>query len=317
MCHQNIWTCRKCPVKYSKKISSLKLKSKSLILSLWQLMSLLTDKDITKLLGKDIVIDNFDKDMLTPVGYDFRVGDFVYSLDQCKLIEPVNGHYVLPPENTILILTRESLWVSKRIGGLFHSKVSLVTQGLSHIATTLDPNWFGPLLITFRNNNKTSFELPENAAFVTLVMFKVATPTETPHKKDPSRKTLLWAIMKRSPPNQTVDQLNAQISEYVDKVSKAFTPEAQAHFQELVDQAKANSSKIAKIKLTNIWGNLRRNTETVIAYFLIVLIVSLPLIFKDINFLSGIKYDSSFLAGQMTGILAVVLFLLQRRSKQS
>ncbi len=130
-------------------------------------MSLLTDKDITKLLGKDIVIDNFFPEGVTPVGYDFHVGDFVYSLDQCSLIKPVDGYYDLPPESTILILTRESLWVSKRIGGLFHSKVSLVTQGLSHIATTLDPNWFGPLLITFRNNNKTPFKLQENRLLLT------------------------------------------------------------------------------------------------------------------------------------------------------
>src|SRR5947207_519243 len=142
-------------------------------------MSLLTDRDIRKLLDKDIIISPFEEKSLTPVGYDFRVGTFVYSLDRHALLTPVSGSYELPPKNTILILTKETLWVSGRIGGLFHSKVSLVSKGLSPIATTLDPGWFGPLLITFRNNTDRPISLQEGATFVTLVMFKVLTPTKT------------------------------------------------------------------------------------------------------------------------------------------
>ncbi|MFB0515598.1 MAG: deoxycytidine triphosphate deaminase, partial [Candidatus Neomarinimicrobiota bacterium] len=115
-------------------------------------MSLLTDVDIQKALGKDIVIEPFSKDSLTPVGYDFTVGNYVLSLEQGLLNPNHQGFYELPPKSTVQILTKESLWVSGRIGGTFHSKVSLVSKGLSHISTTLDPGWYGPLLITIRNN---------------------------------------------------------------------------------------------------------------------------------------------------------------------
>src|SRR3990170_3677287 len=168
-------------------------------------MSLLTDRDIRRLLGKDIVIEPFSEDGLTPVGYDFHIGDFVYSLEG-GLLEPTEGFYILPAESTIQILTKESLWVSKRIAGLFHSKVSLVSKGLSHISTTLDPNWYGPLLITLRNNNKTPFKISVSSAFVTLVMFKVLTPTQTPHNKPAFRRDIL------------TNQLNDQTQGYIDKV---------------------------------------------------------------------------------------------------
>lgn len=286
-------------------------------------MSLLTDKDINKLRDKDIVIDPFYNDGLTPVGYDFHVGEFVYSLDQAKLLKPVDGYYSLPPENTILILTSESLWVSKRIGGLFHSKVSLVSKGLSPISTTLDPNWYGPLLITLRNNNKVPFLLPEKSAFVTLVMFKVSTPTESKHNKPERRIDVLMDIIKRAPANQAEKLLEDQIREYIDKVSPAFDPGAQKHFKELVEKAtKPLSSKIAEmaetVTITNFRRRVRRNVETVIAYFLIVLLSSLQFFWNQINFLfGGIPYDSAIFAGQMLGVLAVVVFILERRPRQA
>lgn len=63
-------------------------------------MAVLTDVDIKKYLGKDIVIEPFNSDSLTPVGYDFTVGDFVYSLEH-GLLETQNDYYILPPKSTV------------------------------------------------------------------------------------------------------------------------------------------------------------------------------------------------------------------------
>jgi deoxycytidine triphosphate deaminase len=98
-------------------------------------MSYFSDKDIKKALNKDIVIEPFDPACLTPIGYDFRIGDYVFSLEH-GLLEIANGCYELPPKSTIQVLTKEALWVSSRVAGTFHSKVSLVSRGLSHISTT-------------------------------------------------------------------------------------------------------------------------------------------------------------------------------------
>jgi len=280
-------------------------------------MSLLTDRDITKLQGKDIVIDNYVPEGLTPIGYDFHVGDFVYCLDSHNLLEPVDENYMLPPESTILILTKESLWVSKNIAGLIHSKVSLVTKGFSHIATTVDPNWFGPLLITLRNNNKTETPLKKEGPFVTLVMFKVSTPTETKHNKPASRADLLIDLLKREPTDQIAEKLKNQITKYVDTVKPALSSEAQQRFQKLVEEAKKSSPDIAKIKTMNFFRSLQIDVITISASLLLFFLCSLSFVWSYINPIFGnIQYDSTVVAGQITGMVAIGLFLLARVIKQ-
>lgn len=284
-------------------------------------MSLLTDKDIMKLRGKDIVIDPFDENGLTPVGYDFHIGEFVYSLDDCRLLRPVDGNYVLPPETTILILTREWLWVSKRIGGLFHSKVSLVSKGLSPIATTLDPNWFGPLLITIRNNNKVEYRIPENSAFVTLVMFKAATPTEKKPDKPSHRIDLIRDIFARQKPEKwTKTQLQEQVDSLIGKALPSFDPETQRRFQQLVDAAA--KPKITKIVELTAAINLRRklfeNAESILLYVLIVLLLTAQFYWSHINFIfNNVPYDSTISAGQISGIIVVITYILATRSKRT
>lgn len=190
-------------------------------------MSLFSDQDIKRALGKDIVIEPLIADGVTPVGYDFHVGNFVHSLES-GILEPINGDYLLPPKNTVRILTQESLWVSGRVAGLFHSKVSLVSKGLSHIATTLDPNWYGPLLITLRNNTDQPLPLGINAAFVTLVFFRVITRTNTPHGKPPYRRDIL------------LNQLDTQTSKYVKKVEEILgDAKALRRFEKEVEAANA------------------------------------------------------------------------------
>ena len=191
-------------------------------------MSYLTDVDIKKLLGRDIVIEPYTPDSLTPIGYDFTVGDFAFSLET-GLLKLADGKYVLPPKNTVQILTTESLWVSSRIAGTFHSKVSLVSKGLSHISTTLDPGWYGPLLITVRNNMDKGFPIKVGSPFVTLIFARVLSPTKSPHFKPEFRKDIL------------LSQMESQTKEYLRKISSVLgDPRVLAEFEEKVKKANEN-----------------------------------------------------------------------------
>ncbi|MCX5964280.1 MAG: hypothetical protein NT070_14395 [Cyanobacteria bacterium] len=68
------------------------------------------------------------------------------------------------------IETNESIWVSKKISGTYHSKVALVSKGLSHIGTTLDPEYVGCSLIAIHNHSNQDVSLtPEIDTFATLV----------------------------------------------------------------------------------------------------------------------------------------------------
>jgi len=147
----------------------------------------LTDIQVLEAIeAKDIIIYPFDKQNLTPVGYNFSFSRFIVSLNKRNFVPIIrdevakNCFFVLKPNETVLVLTYETIAVSKYIGGTFHSKVSLVAAGLGHVSTTLDPGWQGQLLIPLNNPTKhsvkvvieeTKNEKNIRKTFLTLVMF--------------------------------------------------------------------------------------------------------------------------------------------------
>lgn len=82
----------------------------------------------------------------------------------------------IPAQETVCIYTEESLWVSRRIAGTYHSKVSQVSTGLGHISTTLDPQWLGLSLIAVNNPSKEPIDILIGSTFVTVMLNYVQTP---------------------------------------------------------------------------------------------------------------------------------------------
>lgn len=122
--------------------------------------------------NKEMVIAGFDErnpdERLTPAGFNFSFTKLIVSVNNRKpfSIQSESGLYgeekfyiVLEPGDTALALTRESIWVSNRIAGTFHSKVGYVSKGLGHVSTTLDPGWSGPLLISVNNPNQRNIRV--------------------------------------------------------------------------------------------------------------------------------------------------------------
>lgn len=259
-------------------------------------MSVFSDVDICKALGKDIVIEPFTKSSLTPIGYDFTVGEYVYSLEN-GLLAPKDGVFEIPPHTTVQILTKESLWVSGRIGGTFHSKVSLVSRGMSHISTTLDPGWYGPLLITLRNDMKTPQRLETNAAFVTLIFFSVKSPTTMKHFKPEFRRDIL------------VSQLKHQTEQYLAKIEQVLgNPKILASFERQVEQA--NKPMLEKVVMSVRTKEVRELAASFGRGLLILLmfgIGALGLYWEKVKLLFGnVNYDSQIIGVQA----AIVLSLL-------
>ena len=259
-------------------------------------MGYYSDQDIRKALNKDIVIEPFFEDALTPIGYDFRIGDYVFSLEK-GIIEPENGVYILPPQSTIQILTEESLWVSGRIAGTFHSKVSLVSKGLSHISTTLDPNWYGPLLITTRNNMDRAIEIKADQQFVTLMFAEVKTPTASKHKKPEFRKDIL------------IKQLDQQEESYIKKISLVLMDsEASESFRQKVK--KANEPMFSKIlfserkKFAIRYLKFAYNLSFYIAFLALIF---LPTYWDHIKqYFHNINYDSKVFTVQVTALISLI-----------
>ncbi|MBX9999589.1 hypothetical protein H7S55_05390 [Priestia aryabhattai] len=105
---------------------------------------------------------------LTASKYAWRVSD--------KKSAVANNKITIPPNDTVCIFTEEAVWVSRRIGGTYHPRVSLVSKGLGHISTTLDPQWYGLSLVAISNPTSSPKEIRVGESFVSIMLYYLKTP---------------------------------------------------------------------------------------------------------------------------------------------
>ncbi|ACK69185.1 hypothetical protein PCC7424_0729 [Gloeothece citriformis PCC 7424] len=155
-------------------------------------MTVLSDQDIKKELGINIYIYPFKEANLKGASYNLTASKFAWSLKEKSQIDTADGKIIIPPRDTALIETEEVIWVSEKISGTYHSRVSIVSQGIGHINTTLDPDYLGSSLIALHNNTDVSIELIVGKPFVTLTFQYVQIQaSNTDRNNSPGRKDIL------------------------------------------------------------------------------------------------------------------------------
>lgn len=162
-------------------------------------MSSLTDTDLEPILSDNrqepddskLVLSPFSPECLTPVGYHLRVGKTYTASDMGQVRKDLGeGETItLHPGTTALISTLEYVRMpkDKTITGLIESKVSQVSKGLSHVSTTVDPDWRGHLLIAIHNHAIEAIKLAYGETFCTIVFLKNASPATRDCDKQPDR----------------------------------------------------------------------------------------------------------------------------------
>lgn len=173
---------------------------------------MLTDTDIRKILCSNhdwsdkikLHIHPFDENCLTPVGYDLRVGS-QYSSAMAATLEPLQlgGKIEVHPGDTVLITTLEDVGMpqDRTISAFITSKVSKVSQGLSHISTNIDADWRGHLLIALHNPSTNMVELKYGEPFCTINFIENKSPATKECGKEPGRTDVL---MKRFVDNSRI-----------------------------------------------------------------------------------------------------------------
>jgi len=165
-------------------------------------MSTLSNIDIWKeLIQGNILIFPFNKENIKGASYNFTVGQFAYQVPENpnepykRVYDSVQHKIVLPPKSTVLVATNESIWVSPKIAGTYHSKVKLVSQGVGHIGTTLDPNYLGVSLIALHNVSEREIVLkPGENTFVSVTFHYLKTRSTVDHDNNPGRPDLVATI---------------------------------------------------------------------------------------------------------------------------
>ena len=161
-------------------------------------MSLLTDSDLERLIvqnGKNaqahsLLIDPYEPKSLTPVGYDLRVGTPYATSNRRGRSSLKNGESLtIRPGATALITTLEKIEMPRDCltSGFIESKVSKVSKGLSHISTTVDPDWRGNLLVAIHNHSNEPISLAYGEAFCTLVLIRNESASTRKCEKEPGR----------------------------------------------------------------------------------------------------------------------------------
>ncbi len=165
-------------------------------------MSVLTDTDISERLSRDEAWDDkstlniypYSEKCLTPVGYDLRAGGRFATSDEGRLIVLKEGMKItIFPKQTALISTLEKISMpqDRSISGLIVSKVSKVSRGLSHVATTIDADWSGNLLIALTNHSYRKIEIGFEEAFCTVLFLTNHHPSTEPCGKQDGRPDIM------------------------------------------------------------------------------------------------------------------------------
>ncbi|BBO89919.1 dCTP deaminase domain-containing protein [Desulfosarcina ovata] len=165
-------------------------------------MSILTDVDIRDYFEKEnpLMIKPFSEECLTPVGYDLRAGGKYVTTDDGRQIELHECMKVtIFPKQTALISTLEKVSMPKdrSISALIVSKVSKVSKGLSHVATTIDADWSGNLIIALTNHSSEKIEICHGESFCTVVFFKNLTPSIKPCEKKDGRPDVFFKDLSK------------------------------------------------------------------------------------------------------------------------
>lgn len=126
-------------------------------------MSVLSEWDIINELGRGIFIYPFQgkKKSIRGCCLCLTASEFAYRfyIDQqtqqhefLRLTDPPDHKLIkIPSRQTAIIWTKESVFIDNYLCGSIHSKVKLVSQGIGHLGTRVNPNYGGVLAIALHN----------------------------------------------------------------------------------------------------------------------------------------------------------------------
>jgi deoxycytidine triphosphate deaminase len=138
-------------------------------------IKLLSIVDLKNEIGTNIYVYPVHIESIKSNSIDLHVSKFAWSLATKKSIV-TDGYVVIDPNDTALIYTEESIYVSNHIGGSYHSKVTLVSQGAGHIGTTLDAQYLGCSIIAIHNHSNQKLKLKVGSEFVTVQFWYLNSP---------------------------------------------------------------------------------------------------------------------------------------------
>lgn len=140
---------------------------------------MLSIEDIYKEIGKNIFIYPLKNVRILGNSVDLTASEFAWSMDGKYIYDEDLGKIKVPAHKTACILTREAIYVTSKIGGTYHSRVTLAKRGFGHIGTMLDPEYIGQSLIILHNTTDEEQVIDYGERIVSLVFYYLNKPILT------------------------------------------------------------------------------------------------------------------------------------------
>lgn len=133
-------------------------------------MSVLGERDLIKELGKGILFHPLKPGSIKGCNLCLTASRFAYAIGKKeklaiqKKVDVNDPHreieyFEIPPQDTTLVWTHESVWLDGYFFSPIYATVSLVSKGIGHIGTRLNPCWSGALCIALHNLSKESVHI--------------------------------------------------------------------------------------------------------------------------------------------------------------
>lgn len=140
---------------------------------------MLSIEDFYKEIGKNIFIYPLKNVRILGNSIDLTASRFAWTSTGKYIFNDQTKEIIVPPHETACVLTQEAIYVTEKIGGTYHSRVTLAQRGFGHIGTMLDPKYVGQSLILLHNTTNRELKISYGERIVSIVFHYLNTPILT------------------------------------------------------------------------------------------------------------------------------------------
>jgi deoxycytidine triphosphate deaminase len=165
-------------------------------------MSVLSEWDIINELGRGIFFYPFKENKEDSIrgcclcltaseyAYTFNFDQQTQKKESVRLTDPPDHKLIkIPSRKTAIIWTKESVFLDNYLCGSIHSKVKLVSQGIGHLGTRVNPNYGGVLAIALHNlsDNEIQINVGDTIAYLRIHRLSSKSSFPSANRDDPGK----------------------------------------------------------------------------------------------------------------------------------
>ena len=141
------------------------------------MIKVLNRDEIVKL--GDKLITPFDKECLTPVGYDLRVGGRMVNFRTAnEETLSTSSSIVIPPGERFAVETLEKIQLKNIMFAFVFTKVSVLWDGLTSLGTKIDPAFSDNMWLIFANDSNRPYTLKYGKKICNVMFLEYDNPAE-------------------------------------------------------------------------------------------------------------------------------------------